>query len=532
MFTSLKKLFGERPAKTMDTDLTTVLYGGKSGNAEFVASELVRHLGERKLKVRLKNMSSYKAGNLLCEGRVLFVVSTHGEGDPPPGAVPFFRQLTKLGAELTHLEFAVCALGDSEYEHFCKAGKEMEKHLLRLGANAILPRIDCDAAFEKPAAGWISSISKIVAGDKTEDVFILDSAKNHCYHQAVVSEKYQLNPGSSEAVWHLKLAIDGQTVKYQTGDSIGIVPRNPDKLVEQLLYALNLSPAEPVDEEQTVLREFLQDKAELTNLSREVLKRYLALTGNENLADLTMDEQATLDYLHRHDFLDIILDFPFSLVATDLPNLLDKPKVRYYSIASCQDVSPNELHLAVREVQYEHKSRRRYGAASNYLSHWLEVGTLVSFFVLPDEEFRLPAPSVPAIFIGVGTGIAPIRAFLSERSLSAEGHNWLFFGEKKRELDYLYGEEMENRKQTGLLERLSLAFSRDQQTKIYVQDLLLQEAGAVQDWLKAGAHIYVCGSLKMGQGVKESFNKLAADKKSEYTVANLLAEKRYHEDLY
>lgn len=532
MFTSIRKLFGERPAKTIDRDLITVLYGGKSGNAEFVASEAARHLGKQKLNVRLKDMSSYKAETLLAESRVLFVVSTHGEGDPPPAAFRFFRQLSKLSVELTELKFAVCALGDSEYEHFCQAGKDLEKHLLRLGAQAVLPRVDCDAAFEKSAAGWISSVSKWLTGDQTANGVTLDATQSRQWHRAVITEKRLLNPGSSDAVWHLNLAIDGQNASYKTGDSVGIVPRNLDELVDQLLLALNLPAGEPVDQEQTVLRGFLQAKAELTNLSRDLLMRYLALSADENLADLLNDEQATLDYLHQHDFLDVVNDFPCHLAGTDLPALLDKPKVRYYSIASCQEVSLNELHLTVKKVQYEHKERRRHGAASSYLSHWLEVGTSVSFFLSPDDEFRLPEPSVPAIFIGAGTGIAPIRAFLAERAMKSGSRNWLFFGEKTRERDYLYGTELEIRKQIGELERLNLAFSRDQQHKVYVQDLILKEAGELNEWLKAGAHIYVCGSLKMGQAVKESFNKLAAANNSEYSVANLLSEKRYHEDVY
>ncbi|WP_163711293.1 diflavin oxidoreductase [Mangrovibacterium lignilyticum] len=533
MFASLRKLFGERNTTIVDSDLITVLYGGKSGNAEFVASQMTRHLSKGKLKVRLKNMSSYKAENLLDESRVLFVVSTYGEGDPPPAALRFFRQLNELSTVgLANLEFALCALGDSEYEHFCQAGKDLEKRLLQMGAQAILPRVDCDAAFEKTAASWISSVSKLLTVDDSGDSFNLDAIQSHQWHTAVIREKHQLNPGSKEAVWHLNLAIDEQTVKYQTGDSIGIVPRNPEELIGQILGVMQLAPDELVDKEQTALSDFLQTKAELTNLSRDLLKRYLSLCADENLADLLKHEHATLDYLHQHDFLDLLHDFPCRLNAADLPGLLDKPKIRYYSIASYQVVSPNELHLTVKKVQYEHKKRRRHGAASSYLSHSLEVGISISFFISPDDDFRLPDPSVPAIFIGAGTGIAPIRAFLSERSQQADSRNWLFFGEKTRAVDYLYSAEMESRKETDELERLNLAFSRDQQAKIYVQDLLLQEAKEVQEWLKAGAHIYVCGSRKMGQAVKETFNKLATTRNSEYTVAKLLAEKRYHEDVY
>ena len=125
--------------------------------------------------------------------------------------------------------------------------------------------------------------------------------------------------------------------------------------------------------------------------------------------------------------------------------------------------APNEIHLTVKQVWFHQKDRLRRGACSSYLSEWLEVGTPVSFFIAPDEEFRLPAdPAIPTIFIAAGTGIAPVRAFLAEREVCTESRNWLFFGAKSSTTDFLYQDELETWKAKGTLEHMDLAFSRDQ----------------------------------------------------------------------
>ena len=533
MFTTIRRLFGERTADH-ETGLITIVFGGKSGNAEFVGSETFRHLKEKGKKVRLKNMSSFKPEMLAGAQTVLFVVSTHGEGDPPPAALRFFRQLNNSQLRLPDLEFSVCALGDSEYEHFCQAGKELEKRLLRMGAQVFSPRVDCDAAFETAAAEWISTVSGFLTDDETEPLLNLEGHQNRSWHNAVVREKRQLNPGAADAVFHLSLAIDDQQLRYQSGDSVGIIPQNPVSLVEQLLASLQLSPDLIIDsKEQLTLRHFLLSKVEITNLNKALLQRYLLISDDDNLADLLQNEAACLEYLHQHDFLDLLHDFPFPFQPSALVVLLDKLKVRYYSIASYQPAHPGEIHLTVKQLRFQHKNRLRYGSCSNYLSQWLEVGTPLSFCLAPDETFRLPDHAeTPVIFIAAGTGIAPVRAFLKERESLGQTRNWLIFGEKTRKLDYLYGDEIDLWKEKGLLERLNLAFSRDQSAKLYVQDVLLKQGTGFLNWIDAGASVYVCGSLKMGIHVKETIGSLLASREGSTTVEQLQAAKRYCEDIY
>ena len=533
MFATIRKLFGEQQLAT-ETDLITILFGGKSGNAEFVASETFRHLKDKGKKVRLKNLSTFKAEDLALEKTVLFVVSTHGEGDPPPAAVRFFKHLKNKQIQLDHLEFSVCALGDSDYEHFCQAGKDLEKLLLASSAKPFSPRVDCDEAFETSAVGWISTVSGLLAGKIDEQSVRFDGQKKRVWHKAIVKEKYCLNPESAEGVYHLDLVIDGQTVKYKSGDSVGIVPQNPSQLVDQILIKTGSKPEDLVCEEEGLcLREFLLTKAEITSLSRGIMKRYSDLSGDDNLADLLTDEESSLDYQRNHDLLDLLTDFPYQFNTSQLVSLPDKLKVRYYSISSYQEENADELHLTVKQVRFRHKSRERHGSCSNYLSEWLAVGTAVSLFIASDNEFRLPvSSSTPAIFIAAGTGIAPVRAFLKERQAQGISQNWLFFGEKTRQVDYLYGEEVEGWKSEGLLENLSLAFSRDQSAKYYVQDAVLKEGAELLKWIDKGAHIYVCGSINMGQGVKHTINALLQADGKGLTADQLQASHRYCEDVY
>ncbi|RKD90570.1 diflavin oxidoreductase [Mangrovibacterium diazotrophicum] len=533
MFGTIRKFFGEQQLAA-ETGLITILFGGKSGNAEFVASETFRHLKEKGKKVRLKNMSSFKAENLASEKTVLFVVSTHGEGDPPPVAVRFFKHLKNKQIQLDHLEFSVCALGDSDYEHFCEAGKTLERLLLDSGAKPFSPRVDCDEAFETNAAGWISTVSKLLAGSSNGDSFLIEEQKNRSWKKAIVKEKRCLNPESAEGVYHISLAINGREVQYKSGDSIGVAPQNSPRLVALIVAKTGLNPEELIREEEGLcLREFLLTKAEITTLSRGVMKRYADLSGDENLSDLLADDKASLDYQRKHDLMDMLNDFPYLFNTSQLVSLPDKLKIRYYSISSFQQMNADELQLTVKQVRFNHKNRERQGSCSTYLSEWLEVGTAVSFFIAPDDEFRLPVnSSTPAIFIAAGTGIAPVRAFLQERRMHTNTRNWLFFGEKTRKSDYLYGEELDGWKREGLLENVSLAFSRDQSTKFYVQDAVLKEGTELLRWIDQGAHIYVCGSIKMGQSVKQTINALLQAEDNGLTVDQLQADNRYCEDVY
>lgn len=534
MIATLRKIFGSK-SDQIELGTITVLYGGKSGNAEFVAKETYRHLKSKGEKIRIKNMSSYKAANLSQEETVLAVVSTHGEGDPPPAATRFFRQLKSGELDLSSLKFAVCALGDSDYEDFCQAGKDLEQLLMAAGAEPFLERVDCDAAFEKAAGDWIGAVSQKLTNSSEDGAGLeLDANKDREFQEGVILAKKQLNADLDVPVYHIAINCPGKGFSYLPGDSIGIIPRNSTDLVHQILEQLKLKGEAPIGESDDLsLRSFLLKRAELTNLNKSLLVRYQQLANDENLADLLRDEEACLSYVAENDLLDLITDFPAQITTNQLVQLLDKLKARYYSIASFEKSNPGELHLTVKQVSFERNQRNRQGACSNFLGRSLEVGSPVSYFLSEDASFRLPErSSTPCIFIAAGTGIAPVRAFLQQRAYEGADRNWLFFGAKQRQNDFLYQDEIEAYQKQGVLPQLDLAFSRDQEAKIYVQDLLLKNAPELLQWLKDGAHIYVCGSIAMGKAVREAFSELLESNSEKQGIQQLLNEKRFHEDVY
>lgn len=518
----------------------TILYGGKSGNSEFIAREAGNYFLTQGLKTSVVNMAKYKIERLQEEKLLLIVVSTHGEGDPPPAAAAFYRKLMNRSFDLAHLEYAVCALGDSSYEFFCQTGKNIDKRLGELGAIRIYQRVDCDVNFEKTAASWIGAVLKSrLPGEKAE--IKMEEADHIRYHEAVIKEKYLLNEGSPDPVFHLVLKTDPAQVRYLPGDNIGILPPNPDELVNELLRFLNFSPDYRCiyEGEEMTLRDLFGFKLEITTLCKDLIMRYQERTGNDLLGELLKDEQALYAYYRRRDLADLLHDFPSVLSPEELISILRPLRPRYYSIASSQSAAPDEIHLTVKLVKFSFLERTREGACSAYLSRYLEPGSPIRFQLRTGDHFRLPEKAeTPLILIASGTGIAPFRAFMQERALTGNTRIWMIFGEKHEASDLLYKNELLGWKQQGLLERLDLAFSRDQERKIYVQHKITEYGKEFLSWLDAGAAVYVCGSVAMGKEVRRAILGLfeaslqLSSSKSASMIDQLSAKGRYCEDLY
>ena len=235
----------------------------------------------------------------------------------------------------------------------------------------------------------------------------------------------------------------------------------------------------------------------------------------------------------------MICDYPYPIDANSLAQILTKIQRREYSISSSIKSTPDEVHLTVKQFNYSAFDRERIGACSSYINKGLQIGSELKIQIIPNDEFRLPEDDSPIIMIGAGTGIAPYMSFLKERkAASKSGPNWLIFGEKQQGYDYLYQDEIEAFKNDGLLTRLDLAFSRDQEEKIYVQNRLKEKGQEVFDWLEKGAHFYICGSIAMGKDVKQNLIELlqkhgAKDEAQALSYfENLQQDSRYHEDLY
>ena len=276
-------------------------------------------------------------------------------------------------------------------------------------------------------------------------------------------------------------------------------------------------------------------------------KLLVAIAGKEPaaakfIAMVTPEGKADLEaYLYGREVIDALLEFPAAkFTAGEFVKVLRKLQPRLYSIASSPKAHPDAVHLTVAAVRYESNGRKREGICSTFLADRAEAAP-VPVFVHTAKHFRVPENlSTPVIMVGPGTGIAPFRAFLQERKAAGgTGKNWLFFGDQKAATDFLYRDELEAYQQEGVLHELSLAFSRDQAEKIYVQHRMIEKAAELYAWLEAGACFYVCGDAsRMARDVDAALHQVvekAGGKSPEEAAAyveELKKSKRYRKDVY
>jgi sulfite reductase (NADPH) flavoprotein alpha-component len=353
--------------------------------------------------------------------------------------------------------------------------------------------------------------------------------------------------GSEKDVRFVAINLKGSGIQYEVGDALGVIPENSPELVETILRAMGARGDELVaaPDGRTVY-------------SYEALLRDYTITRINNrfaslLADSAADPseastlRALLDndpagVLEWWDLLDLLEQFPSCRPpAPDMVAALSPLQPRLYSISSSMKAHPDEVHLTVGVVRFSKANRLRKGVASTYLTELVRPRQRVRVFLHPSHGFRLPAGGdTPIIMIGPGTGIAPFRAFLEERAANgAGGKNWIFFGEQRREFDFLYREELEDYLKRGVLTRLDTAFSRDQPHKVYVQHRMKENAAELWAWLLDGAHVYVCGDARrMALDVDHALHAVVAEQgkmgpdAAKAYMKELSKAKRYQRDVY
>ena len=359
--------------------------------------------------------------------------------------------------------------------------------------------------------------------------------------------------GSLKDTRHFVLNLAGSGLKYTPGDSLGAYGRNAPALVDELIAELEFDPEAPVKDPKgvpTSLRQALLKDYIINRANRKIIsglaQRIPQGEQRNRIMEILDNSDELCEYIDTRDYVDILRDFhearfesPETFVAQLTPVV-----PRLYSIASSLDAHPGEVHLCVAIVRYDTHGRPKKGLASGFLAD--HAGMFVKeipVYIQESRSFRLPAdPAKDIIMVGPGAGIAPFRAFLEQRiHEGATGRNWLFFGEQHRKTDFLYEHELLAWKSQGKLHRLDLAFSRDQDHKIYVQHRMLEHARDVWDWLQSGAYFYVCGDAKhMAKGVHQALidiaqqiGGLSPEAASEYVNATLMkTEKRYLRDVY
>jgi sulfite reductase (NADPH) flavoprotein alpha-component len=364
-----------------------------------------------------------------------------------------------------------------------------------------------------------------------------------CPAQARLHSRTRLNkPGSQKETWHIEFDLATTGIDYAVGDAFGIFPTNDPALADAVIAALGAPPDFPIG--GRVLREVLIDGVSLGAAPDMLFQLFSYITGGERrqkakalaAGDDPDGDAATLDVLAAIEKFHGVRPDPEAFIEA-----LDPLQPRLYSIASSPKIDRNRMALCVDAVRYAVNGRARLGVASTFLGERLRTGDPVNVYVQKAQHFGLPAdPSVPIIMIGPGTGIAPFRAFLYERMASAApGRNWLFFGHQRSDYDFFYEDELTGMKAAGALTRLSLAWSRDDADKFYVQDRMREVGRDLWAWLADGAHVYVCGDAKrMARDVEAAWVEIVAAHGARTTdeaiafVANLKKSGRYQQDVY
>ncbi|ELY4632607.1 NADPH-dependent assimilatory sulfite reductase flavoprotein subunit [Cronobacter sakazakii] len=537
----------------------TLISASQTGNARRVAEALRDDLLAAQLNVNLVNAGDYKFKQIAQEKLLIVVASTQGEGDPPEEAVALHKfLLSKKAPKLDGTAFAVFGLGDTSYEHFCQAGKDFDTRLAELGAERLLDRVDADVEYQAAAQAWRQRVVDVLKARVPKEapsqaaitasgaVNLVDSTPytKESPLTATLSVNQKITGRHSEKdVRHIEIDLGDAGLRYQPGDALGVWYQNDPALVQELLELLWLKGDEPVTvgEKTLPLSEALQWHFELTVNTAAIVENYATLTRSEALLPLVGDKAKLQDYAARTPIVDMVRFAPAQLEADQLLGLLRPLTLRLYSIASSQAEVENEVHITVGVVRFDIEGRARAGGASSYLADRLEEDSEVRVFIEHNDNFRLPAtPETPVIMIGPGTGIAPFRAFMQQREADgATGKNWLFFGNPHFTEDFLYQVEWQRYVKEGLLTRIDLAWSRDQDHKIYVQDKIREQGAELWRWIQEGAHLYVCGDAnRMAKDVEQAlleviaaYGGMDAEAADEY-LSELRVERRYQRDVY
>jgi sulfite reductase (NADPH) flavoprotein alpha-component len=455
---------------------------------------------------------------------------------------------------MENTQYSILALGDTSYDLFCQAGIDWDNRLAELGAKRLYDRVDCDVDFEDLAENWISSVIPMMADgatvtlptDEGETPKKPKYTRKNPYTTKITINRLLTAEKSSKETRHYEFSLEGSGLRYEAGDALNVIPQNCPELVSDIVKAIACTgdEDEPVNGELMSLSEALRTHFEIKLPSKELIQEIANRSGDQELNGLleSANKDKLADYLWGRDTLDLLLQFPgIEFSAAEFIALLKPLQHRAYSISSSGKMHPDSVHLTVASVRYQAHERDHKGVCSTYMADLVDENTDIKIFFSPNKSFRVPEDdTLPMIMVGPGTGIAPFRAFLQEREVrKATGKNWLLFGDRNAATDYIYQDEVEAMQSSGVLTRLDLAFSRDQEEKIYVQDRMRENGAEMFAWLEQGGSFFVCGDAtymakdvdKALHDIIESHGNKTTEQAIDY-VNQLKKEKRYVRDVY
>lgn len=532
---------GLMPAETQaahkaNVGKVTIVYGTETGNSKKVATDFALKAKKNSINAKVISLDQYRLTDLPKEEYLLAVISTQGEGEPPAAAKKFYDHIHQNGFQLDKLKFGVFALGDTSYPLFCKAGEDVDAQLERLGGKRLIDIQRCDVDYESDAENWFDKVlSKLSSNGHSAAPAIpaqLVPQKKFTgkkiYNGTILTNILLNDRGSNKETHHIEIGADD--IDYLPGDSLGVIPENPATVVEPIIELLGIDREHRFNfrNEELSTFELLKKKLNIFYLPERVVSKYATLVKQEIPAT-------------RIGLLELLRIYPLSSNSQfqDLIGILEPIAPRLYSISSSPDAHSGEVHITVARDKFNVNEEWKCGLCSDFLSQ-LAVDNSIEFYIHKNSQFRLPADDRDVIMIGPGTGIAPFRSFLAHRdALGAAGRNWLFFGDQHFVTDFLYQTELQNWVETGVLNNLNVAFSRDQKEKVYVQHKMLKHGKELYEWLLNGASLYVCGAKEpMSVDVEDTLMQIVqkfGDKTIEQSVQfveQLKDESRYLKDVY
>ncbi|KXO92363.1 reductase [Tsukamurella pulmonis] len=530
----LAGVYGSAPAETDAPGPTvTVVWASQTGTAEGYAVDCAAALRSAGLTATVVGAEQIAPAQL--SGTVVFLVATTGDGDAPDNGVALWDALAAAEpGDLDGLRYSVLGFGDPSYADFCGFARKLDARLEHLGAVRLAPRASCEPDYADTAASWLGAV--VTALDPEASPAPPPAPEPAGYTRtrplrtALVASERLSGDGSAKDVRRFTFALPADELSYRAGDALGIWPVNSGAVIEEFCARTG------VDRDAVEL-----DRKDLTRITPELLRFVADRCEHGDALRAVLDEPTSFaEWTWGRQLLDLLAAHPVHAEPAEWEALLRPLTPRLYSISSSPREDRDLVSITVSVVGFDCDGRRRGGACSTHLAS-LGEGDEVDVFVQPTRAFLPPEdPAIPVVMIGPGTGIAPFRGFLHERAhADAAGENWLFFGEQHEATDFYYRAELDALAAEGVLTRVDTAFSRDTARKVYVQDRMREHAAELWDWIRRGAHLYVCGdAARMARDVDEALRGIVAEhghmapRSADAYVAALSAEGRYVRDVY